>query len=155
MERSEALRLIAEAAVASERAKGCPAELTTAQALLESGWLARALGNNCFGIKRAKRHAQWQTFKTWEVEDGKRIEKYLQFAKYDSLADCFADHARLITTGAPYADAWAYYEEHGNLDELIRGVARKYATDPEYGRKIATLAVRDDVRAALIEARKA
>src|SRR5438477_8715451 len=45
------LRLIAEAAVASERSTGCPAELQAAQCILETGWLKHAPGNNCFGIK--------------------------------------------------------------------------------------------------------
>src|SRR5437660_12429141 len=42
---------IAEAAVASERSTGCPAELQAAQCILETGWLNHAPGNNCFGIK--------------------------------------------------------------------------------------------------------
>src|SRR5215469_1251488 len=45
------LRLIAEAAVVSERSTGCPAELQAAQCILETGWLKHAPGNNCFGIK--------------------------------------------------------------------------------------------------------
>lgn len=47
-------KTIAEAAVATERAAGCPAEVLFAQCALESGWLQHAPGNNCFGIKAAK-----------------------------------------------------------------------------------------------------
>ena len=45
------LWLIAQAAVAAEKATHCPAELQAAQCILETGWLAHAPGNNCFGIK--------------------------------------------------------------------------------------------------------
>lgn len=46
-------KTIAEAAVATERATGCPAEVLFGQCALESGWLQHAPGNNCFGIKAA------------------------------------------------------------------------------------------------------
>src|SRR6202043_2141377 len=47
-----ALDQIAQSAVACEKATGCPASLSTAQAGLESGWLSKMSGaNNCFGIK--------------------------------------------------------------------------------------------------------
>jgi hypothetical protein len=42
---------IAAAAVQAEQSTGCPAEITTAQCILESGYLQHAPGNNCFGIK--------------------------------------------------------------------------------------------------------
>src|SRR5262245_25350157 len=45
------LRLIAQAAMASEKATECPAELQAAQCILETGWLHHAPGKNCFGIK--------------------------------------------------------------------------------------------------------
>lgn len=153
MERSEALRRIAEAAVASERATGLPAELTAAQCILESGWLKKAPGNNCFGIKLARRHSMCQTFMTWEVENGQHVEKTAAFAAYPSLDDCFIDHALLITSGKPYAAAWAAYRADHDLDDLMQGVARKYATDPAYYRKIAKLAGRADVRDAIAKAR--
>jgi flagellum-specific peptidoglycan hydrolase FlgJ len=42
---------IAPAAQASEKKYGVPASVTIAQAILESAWGKRAIGNNYFGIK--------------------------------------------------------------------------------------------------------
>ena len=49
-EQFAALRKIAEAAVAAERETGCPAEISTAQCIVESAWLQVAPGNNAFGL---------------------------------------------------------------------------------------------------------
>ncbi len=94
MTKLEALPIIAPAAVRSERATGFPAIVTIAKCGLESGWLDRAPGNNCFGIKAAERHGdRVQRFLTTEVIDGKAEKQYLEFAAFDSLEDCFKDHA--------------------------------------------------------------
>lgn len=45
------LRLIADAAMSCEMTIGIPADLTTAQCILESAWLTIRPGWNCFGIK--------------------------------------------------------------------------------------------------------
>ena len=63
-----ALQQIAAASVVAEKKTGCPAELSAAQAILESGLLQRAPGNNCFGIKANSRAAGQQYVFTHEVE---------------------------------------------------------------------------------------
>ena len=81
----QTLEQIAAAAVASERTTGCPAELTAAQAILESGWLAHAPRFNCFGIKWRPRHTTSQVLMTTEYIDGKPIRKQETFAAFSSL----------------------------------------------------------------------
>src|SRR6476660_7388079 len=75
------LWLIAQAAVASENATACPAELQAAQCILETGWLKHAPGNNCFGIKsyQGESGRQLLTTREWFTADG--------LARFLSLGD--------------------------------------------------------------------
>ena len=147
-----ALSQIAATAVACEAATGCPAELTTAQCIFESSWLTRAPGNNCFGIKADAHGSGVQYVLTHEYLNGQWEEMSLAFETYDSLADCFADHARLIQCGV-YAPAWQQYQRDRNLDAYIAGVAAHYATDPTYRESITAEAHAPSVTAALQLAR--
>jgi len=68
---------------------------------------------------------------------------------FEDLAGCFEKHAELITSGAPYAAAWAQYQASRNLVDLINGIAPVYATDPAYAGKVARILSMDEVQAAL------
>ena len=138
-EKFEALQKIVDAARVSEVETGCPMELTVSQCILESGWLTHFPGNNPFGIKRAKRHDAFTINRTNEVIDGKVVEKTEEFAAFDSLADAFKDHGWLITKGKPYRSAWEKYKETGDVDRLIDGISKRYATDPEYSKKLKSI----------------
>lgn len=149
-----ALKDIATASVAAERATGCPAELSAAQAILESGWLTRCPGNNCFGIKANARTSGEVYVYTHEVEFGESHPARLAFAAYPTLAACFTDHAWLITHGAVYQDAWRQFEQDHNSDALIAGIAPHYATDPQYAELIRRIAHGPDLTAAIATARQ-
>jgi flagellum-specific peptidoglycan hydrolase FlgJ len=164
MTKEQAVILIAQAAVESERRTGLPAEITAAQCALESGWLKSAPGNNCFGIKYSPvRHNGKQLLTTREYFDtadhatawmarlagreiieamphsanGKRQYKVRDwFAAYPALADCFADHARLITMGKPYRKAWEEYLVHRDWRRLLAGIGPVYATAPDYATRV-------------------
>jgi flagellum-specific peptidoglycan hydrolase FlgJ len=172
---------IAPAAVACERAAGCPAELTAAQAILESGWLDKAPQNNCFGIKA---HAlvegrQLLTTTEWFTEqeaaafvalgDQREAElvdppqvsgtrkKYRVkdwFAAYPDLTACFTDHARVLQSPV-YAPAWTRYRADGDLEAFIRGVAAHYATAPTYADSILQFVQNSHVAAAIAASRSA
>lgn len=147
--------LIAVAAVKSQEATGCPAALSAAQCDFESGHLERCPGNNCFGIKVDSHGSGVQYILTHEYIDGSYEQMPLAFEKYDSLADCFADHARLIQSGV-YAPAWQAYDASPkgseDLDRYIAGVAHFYATDPKYCVEITAQAHSDSVRNAIAKA---
>ena len=174
------LRLIAGAAVASERATGCPAELQAAQCILETGWLKHAPGNNCFGIKcydgahgrQLLRTREWFTDaeaarflatgggRTAEVTDpvqqdarGRKLYNVADwFATFATLGDCFSRRAAMFAAGryAPFAEA---YKAGGSLEDLVRGIAPIYATDPNYANAVLALIRNGDVQAAIAAAR--
>jgi flagellum-specific peptidoglycan hydrolase FlgJ len=152
-----ALVQIAYASVASEKATGLPAELSSAQCIFESAWLARCPGNNCFGIQPDNHGAGVQYSISKEFLDGSWVTKQEAFERYDSLADCFTDHARLITQGEPYAAAWGRYlgSDPKDLDTLIRGICPVYATDPAYTTKILMEAHSETLAKSLAGARAA
>lgn len=165
------LQRIAAAAVECERVTGCPAEISAAQCILESGWLAKAPGNNCFGIKSAPRHARTQVLMTEEVirpeqmGPDDRVVKQMaggrllisgprRFAAFETLAECFADHAALLTTGAPYRKAWVQYQADHDLAELVRAIAPIYATGTAYAAALERLIAMPAVQKALNGARQ-
>ena len=151
-EQQDALQKIATAAVACEQETGCPAELTAAQCIFESGYLSRCPGNNCFGIKSDRCGSGDQYVLTHEYLSGEWVKVPQSFETYVTLADCFADHARLIQQGC-YAAAWASYKANHNLDAFISGVAAHYATDPDYFATIKAEAHSPAVQMALQQVR--
>lgn len=181
-EREANLARIATAAVAVEGEFGIPAEVCAAQCILESGWLARAPGNNPFGIK-AKLGEPFQEFVTWESltppqlarvrRSGARIRSVAplsagrhrvslvdRFRTFDTLEDAFRAYGRLMLSGRHFAPRLARFREHGNLARLLadlRGADGQppYATDPDYDVKLLRLINQPNVRAALATARRA
>ena len=154
--RTVVLKRIATAAVEAEKRTGCPAELSTAQCILESGWLAHAPRNNCFGIKDTDRYPGSQYLMTkgraWKTERA-------AFEVYDSLEDCFEDHAKLITGGFgekpnAYAPAFRQYQLTKNLEDFITEIAPIYAEDSEYESKIMELIRHPTVIDAIKQARE-
>lgn len=152
-QQQEALKRIAWAAILSEKETGCPAELSASQAIFESAWLSRAPENNCFGIKSDAHGSGVQYILTHEFLNGQWHEMPLAFEKYDSLTDCFADHARLLQGGV-YAAAWMEYQSDRDLDKYITGISKHYATDPNYAAMIAGEAHSQSVSTALAAARE-
>lgn len=111
---------------------GISAVFTLAQAALESGWGARALGNNFFGIRATKGTPanKKQTFKTFEYFNGKRVNVMGEFRKYESPEECFEDHARLLIDTPRYAEAMKVKSNPYRLcDEIAKA---GYATAPDY-----------------------
>jgi flagellum-specific peptidoglycan hydrolase FlgJ len=149
-DRDQRLKEVAGIAATLEKQTGCPAPLMIAQWAIESQWGAKPVGQfNFFGIKRAARHTKWCTVRTHEVLNGKSVVEDLEFADYDSLQESCKDYAWLITHGAPYQQAWKRYQQDKNLNELIAGVARIYATAPQYARLAEEIAIENNVIKAL------
>ena len=175
-----ALDQIALAAVQSERATGCPAELSAAQAGIESAWLTKMSGkNNCFGIKSnpgipgRELVTTHEWFTTAELAhftsmgDGRtakptgrasatRQQYQVQdwFAAFDTLAAGFAYHGALLQRGV-YEPAWEAYQQNHDLDAYVREVAKHYATDPHYAMQVLSIARQASVAAAVMKFRNA
>src|SRR6478672_13564702 len=144
------LHLIAQAAVLSERSKGCPAELQAAQCILETGWLSHAPGNNCFGIKSYSGEYGRQLLATREWFTDEEVARFLSkgdgrtavpaepmqrdargrtlyqvqdwFATFATLGDCFTRRAVMFTAGR-YAKFATAYKENRDLEALVRSIA--------------------------------
>lgn len=124
------LAMLVPAAQACQRATGIPASFTLAQAALESGWGARAPGNNLFGIKADK---AWKgptvDVATHEVIKGKRIAIVDKFRAYPSMGDSIADRADFFRKNPRYK---ACFKETTGEGWARAVAAAGYATDPKY-----------------------
>jgi LysM repeat protein len=133
---SHAISSFAPLAVDSMLRTGIPASVTIAQALLESDWGRRVQGNNYFGIK-GHGPAGSVRFLTHEYVGGVRQLMPDTFRAYRSMADSFADHARMISTSSIYRGAMAFKDD---AVAFAREVHRSgYATWPGYADALANL----------------
>jgi hypothetical protein len=116
---------------------GIPAQITLAQYGLESGFGKRMPpgSNNPFGIK-ARDGQPYVEAETTEYVNGVAQRVKQKFAKFDSLADAFDAHARLLAYGKPYADARSHNDDPNAFADSLTGV---YATDPKYGAKLRSV----------------
>jgi flagellum-specific peptidoglycan hydrolase FlgJ len=133
IERAAIVVRIANASVAAELATGCPAEISAAQCVWESGWLQHMPPNscNCFGIKDTDRFPGAVYVYTTEWMAGKLTPARAAFEVYPTLDACFVDHALLITGGSEmnnlYAPAWGLYCQDHNRDSWFRSISTIYA----------------------------
>lgn len=134
---------------------------TTAQAMLESAWGARAIGNNIFGItagtswKGPVRMAQTtevfatptkrfqspeRVLKVAAVGKGRwRYTVVRRFRDYASLGEALADHNALFRRPM-YADAWPYRLQAKEFAHRISdAMGARYATDPDYYRTMCRM----------------
>jgi len=173
------LSAIVTAALEAEARTGLPAELSIAQCGLETGWLKYAPGNNAFGVKWSGKGprqklvtTEWFTdaelarFRLGRPADdviratgrakGAKREYVVRdwFASYDTLADSFTEHARLISDGAPYRKAWARFQAGGALEQLIRDIAPVYATAPNYADVVLQIIRQRNIQTALATHRR-
>ncbi len=139
---------IAAAARASQRKWGIPASVSLAQWALESGWGSAVSGKNNYGGITAKvkdavfpfvpgtplepatlcwTHENWQ---------GKRVKCQRWFKDYDTPQLFFEAHAKLLATGAPYANARSKLPDPRAFADALTGV---YATAPDYGKQLKAI----------------
>lgn len=123
------------AAVESEKRYGVPAEVTLAQAALESGWARSPIGGyNIFGIKGSG-PAGKTSVNTKEYLDGRWVSIKDGFAKYHNFAQAVEKHGALFHNGY-YDKAVNQYARDKNVNRFIDNIHGIYATDPGYSRKI-------------------
>lgn len=122
---------VIDAAVASRKKWSVPASVTMAQWAVESAWGASMPpgSNNPFGIKALPTEPAVES-PTREVVSGKSIIIDAKFRKFESLAEAFELHGRLLATGQPYKPAMQVADNADAFADALTGV---YATDPEYG----------------------
>lgn len=126
------------AAIESEKEFGVPAELTLAQAALESGWARSPIGGyNIFGIKGSG-PAGKVSVNTTEYLHGQYVHLKDGFAKYHNFYEAIKEHGELFHNGY-YDKAINQYGRDRNLYAFIDNIQGIYATDPHYSQKIKSL----------------
>jgi len=138
MTKEEFIAAATAAAQASSATSGFPPGVTVAQAAIESAWgnsgLAQA-ANNYFGIK-ARHGGEAVELPTLEYVDGAPVRIPAKFAKYASMAECFADRDRMIASLPAYQEARA---AAADPEAFVCALARHWATDPGYAEKVLYL----------------
>ena len=95
------IKAIGESAKKDMQTSHILASITTAQAILESGYGASELAkkaNALFGIKKNGWTGKTYTVKSKEEINGKLVWKTSVFRKYDSYADSITDHSLYLMT---------------------------------------------------------
>ena len=126
----------------SQRETGVPASVTIAQAILESEWGRKHIGdaNNYFGIKAVVRAdgtvdygeiaVGWVWAWTKEWDGSKYVDVKARFRKYRNMTDSFRDHGYFFIENPRYAEAMRHVDDP---DEFARQIAKAgYATSPTY-----------------------
>ena len=132
-----------DAAMAAAEATGLPAKVILGQAALESGWgrheVRDTKGSGSFNLFGIKAGPGWTGATvdavTTEVVNGVAQKVVQKFRAYASYADSFIDYAKMVANNPRYekamqvaGDALKYATEMGKSG---------YATDPDYGSKLA------------------
>lgn len=135
---------------------GIPAVAIMAQAALESGWGAKKIGNNLFGIKYKKGDYGYQKVLTTEYSsdprkfDGQEIQHkvfdneakkwrfkvWQYFADYATELDGFIAHAKLLTSDR-YIHALEYADDP--VIYLKKIAESGYATSPNYAESLKNM----------------
>lgn len=112
-----------------------PASVTLAQWALESDWGVHMPpgSNNPFGIKARPNDIDFVTISTREFYANEFHIVKANFKKFDSIADAFDYHGKLLSTGKPYAKIKQYCDQPLIYAQKLTGI---YATDPSYGDKL-------------------
>jgi flagellum-specific peptidoglycan hydrolase FlgJ len=140
-----------EPAQISEQETGVPASITIAQAILESGWGQRHIGeaNNYFGVKAQTARGKvvygdiasgYVDRSTKEHLRNKDVTVTAHFRSYSSMTDSFRDHGMFLRNNPRYHAALDAYAKTGDADEFARGLQKAgYATDPDYAQSLIAI----------------
>jgi len=144
-----------EPAQMSQRETGVPASVTIAQAITESSWGDKHIGEayNYFGIKAFEMAdgtiyvgpvaEGWVLANTTETINGKEEQIQARFRDYANMADSFTDHGYFLWENELYHPAFQYETEPREFARLI--AAAGYATDPEYGDTLLSILEKYDL----------
>ena len=94
---------------------------------------------NLFGIKATGAwNGRAKDFSTTEYVNGVSQRQVERFRAYSSIEESFADHARLLSRNARYADAVGTGDDTAAYAQALQRGG--YATDPSYARKLTAVA---------------
>lgn len=119
---------------------GLDPRLVLAQSALETGYGKSAPNMNFFGIKSHGRNGG-ETLQTSEFVDGRMVSQPASFRGYDGPAQSFQDYAEFIMSNPRYEGVRS---AEGLGDQIAEMAKSGYATDPQYGAKLANIASKFD-----------
>lgn len=125
---------------------GLDPRLVLAQAALETGYGRSAPGMNYFGIKSHGRSGG-NTLQTQEFEGGRMVSQPASFRGYESPEQSFQDYADFLLNNPRYAGVLSATGIENQIAEMAKS---GYATDPQYGPKLANIAGKFDPNLAPI-----
>lgn len=125
---------------------GLDPRLVLAQAALETGYGKSAPGMNYFGIKSHGRSGG-QTLQTSEFEGGRMVSQPASFRGYESPEQSFEDYADFLLSNPRYGGVLSAVGIENQIAEMAKS---GYATDPQYGAKLASIANKFDPNSAPI-----
>lgn len=135
------------AALESQRKYGIPAQLTLAQAALESGWGKHAIGGyNIFGIKGSGPAGSV----VQSTREYTKTHIKAAFAKFHNFYEAVSEHGQLFHNGS-YDKAIAQYQKNGNIAGFVKNIAPVYATAPNYDRTLLGMIKHHDLDALVQE----
>lgn len=117
---------------------GISHKIVLAQAALESGWGKSVKGNNFFGIKSHGK-AGGADVVTHEVIDGERVKITDSFRQYDSPEDSIRGYGQFLKENKRYKQFLQAGASGNETTQLSALQSSGYATDPEYGQKLAAI----------------
>lgn len=136
---------IAQASHAKFYPRGPFTSISLAQWAVESGYGAHMSGvNNCFGIKatQAQREMGYaRLVLTHEYINGHYIREEQWFANYDSLEECFNEHAYLLCT--PHYQRCIDARTPAEYAEALH--LCNYATAPNYAATLMSVITHNDL----------
>jgi hypothetical protein len=115
---------------------GVDPRIIIAQGALESGWGKSAPGNNFFGIKSHGKPGG-QTLATSEVINGQTQRINDSFRTFGSMGDSVRGYGEFLQQNPRYRPMMQAQGLDAQIEELARS---GYATDPNYGSKIRSIA---------------
>lgn len=134
---SDFVNTVAPGAIETYRKYNILPSITIAQAILESGWGKKRIGNNIFGIKAGSGwNGKTITSVTTEYKNGKWVSETAVFRDYDSVAQSIEDHAKLVGT-APRYEAVRNAKDYKEAARALQEAG--YATDPKYAEKLINI----------------
>lgn len=137
-EQQQFIARVGPLAAADMRASGVLASLTTAQAILESGWGSSELAVNACALFGIKADGRWSgrvySKETKECYDGVNHTTITAlFRAYGSWEESVNDHSKFLTTGSRYT-AVIGEKDYQKAAKAIK--AAGYATAPDYAEQL-------------------
>lgn len=134
----EFLEMITEPAKEVCAEYNLPYACCVAQGAIESQWGKFGIGNGGFNIFGRKWGGEGNYVECETDEDDGEGNLYTivaKFQSYDSMQDAIRDWCELMLWGR-YLPFSEQYQQDGDLEAFVRGIASVYATDIYYGDKI-------------------